>query len=69
MPLGKHKENVEEFRKPRNIKELQSFLGCAGWYRTFISNYSLKTSKLTDGLRKRKNFEWTDEMNVEFENI
>jgi hypothetical protein len=45
---------------PRNVKELQSFLGFANFYRQFIDNYSGIVKPLTSLLKKDAIYEWTD---------
>ncbi|MBW0564989.1 hypothetical protein O181_104704 [Austropuccinia psidii MF-1] len=45
----------------RNLKALQSFLGFANFYRSFIKNYSKKTSSLTSFLKKNLHFPLNEE--------
>lgn len=40
------------FKTPRDIKELQRFLGCTNYYRRFIPNYANITKPLYDLLKK-----------------
>ena len=59
-----------EYPSPKNIGELRRFLGMTGWFSNFIRDYARKTEKLSDGLRgKGKNWVWSQEMQVEFENM
>jgi transposase InsO family protein len=51
-------EAVEKFRTPRNLKELKSFLGLAGYYRRFIQNYADKAKPLTALTTKESAFLW-----------
>ncbi len=46
---------------PTNIKELQSFLGFANFFRTFIVNFAHKAKPLTQLLRKTVNWHWEAE--------
>ncbi|MBW0494665.1 hypothetical protein O181_034380 [Austropuccinia psidii MF-1] len=41
---------------PKNLKELQSFLGFAKFYHPFMKNYSKKISSLTSFLKKYSRF-------------
>ena len=66
LPLERHKEKIEI---PKDVKELQAFLGSVGWFRNFIPNYSATTTNLTSRTKKTKSFQWTEEMNEEFVNI
>jgi hypothetical protein len=63
---------IEEFPRPTTLKELQSFLGLAGYYRKFIANFSAIALPLTDGTRKAsqsKPIAWTDKMQDAFETL
>ena len=55
--------------KPRNKKELRSFLGLVGYYRKFIENFSEIAAPLTDMTKKRqsKTLQWTEETTASFE--
>ncbi|MBW0489097.1 hypothetical protein O181_028812 [Austropuccinia psidii MF-1] len=54
---------------PRNIKEMQSFLGLARYYRNHIKNFSHITSSLYKLCSKDVVFEITKERRVEYERI
>ena len=41
-------EAVKNFEQPRNVTEMQLFLGLAGYYRKFISNFSSIAKPLTE---------------------
>src|SRR5205085_8125498 len=43
---------IVTFPQPQTLKELQSFLGLANYYRKFIENYSRIAAPLTDALQK-----------------
>lgn len=42
---------IRDYAVPKNIKQLRSFLGLAGYYRKFIKNYAAITKPLTIHLR------------------
>ena len=46
---------IVEFPQPHTLKELQSFLGLANYYRKFIKNYSKISLPLTDALQNASN--------------
>jgi transposase InsO family protein len=57
-----NKENVEkiiQWQRPTKVKQVQSFLGMANYYRRFISDYSSHVRPLIDLTKKGKTFEWT----------
>ena len=45
-------EAVMNWKPPRNVTEVKSFLGLAGYYRRFVQGFSIITSSLTRLLRK-----------------
>ena len=60
-------EVVVNWKPPRNVTELRSFLGLAGYYRRFVRGFSVIPSPLTKLLRKGIKFEWTDKCHNSFE--
>ena len=64
-------ENTVNTREPSNLKELQSFLGVANYFRDHIKNHSiivkLMTAMVTDANRiKTKNIIWTEKAKQSF---
>jgi hypothetical protein len=51
---------VLEWKAPTNVKEVQSFLGFANFYRRFIKNYSAIASPLTELTKKDQTYNWTE---------
>src|SRR5204862_5748294 len=56
-----------DFPRPKSLKELQSFLGLANYYRKFITNFCRIALPLTDAtqnasLSNLRPIEWTDKM-------
>ena len=58
--LERHKDILEK-PKPTTVKELQSFLGFANFFRNFIVNFAEKAYPLTKLLRKKKVWRWIEE--------
>ena len=60
-------EAVANWKPPRNVTEVRSFLGIAGYYRRFVKGFSVIASPLTKLLKKGVKFEWTDKCPNSFE--
>src|SRR5439155_24003607 len=58
---------VLEWLTPTNIKEVQSFLGFANYYRKFIKRFGSEAKPLTNLTRKDQEFKWTKEAQEAFE--
>ena len=52
---------VVEWPQPRNVKELQSCLGFANWFRQYMQGYSQQIAELTKLTRKNQPYIWTEE--------
>ena len=53
-------EVIVSWKLPRNVTEVRSFLGLAGYYRWFVKGFSVIPSTLTKLLWKGVKFEWDD---------
>ena len=53
-------EATVNWKPPRNVTEVRSFLGITGYYRRFVRGFSIIASPLTKLLSKGIKFEWTD---------
>lgn len=51
---------IEEWPRPKTVKEVQSFLGFANFYRRFIPDYSSVARPLHDLTHKDKKWSWED---------
>ena len=60
---------VTNWESPKNVVEIRSFLGLAGYYRRFIENFSKITKALTELLKKGKKFEWTEACETSFQKL
>jgi len=61
--------SILEWPIPKNIKELQSFLGLANYYRRFIPSFATIAHPLHCILRKNVKFNWSTETQSAFDNI
>ncbi|KMQ82954.1 enzymatic polyprotein endonuclease reverse [Lasius niger] len=48
---------IKEFPTPKKVKDIQSFIGLAGYYRKFIEDFSRITKPLTKLTKKAEKFE------------
>ncbi|KAG8503406.1 hypothetical protein CXB51_001385 [Gossypium anomalum] len=53
-------EAVLEWKPPRSVSKIQSFLGLAGYYRRFVEGFSVLAAPLTKLIRKGVPFVWTE---------
>ncbi|XP_078518423.1 LOW QUALITY PROTEIN: retrotransposon-like protein 1 [Lissotriton helveticus] len=58
---------IRDWPAPSTVKEIQSFLGFANFYRRFIQNFSEKVSPITRLLRKKEKFVWGSEAEGAFQ--
>ena len=54
-------EVIADWPRPTNVKELQSFLGFANWFRQYMQGYLRHTAVLTKLTRKKQSFDWKAE--------
>ena len=57
---------IQDWPAPRKVKEVQSFLGFANFYRRFIAHYSKITVPLTRLTRKSAPWYWSPECDLAF---
>ena len=62
-------EAVMNWKPPRNVTEVRSFLGLADYYRRFVQGFSVIASSFTRLLRKGVKFEWDDKCQSSFERL
>ena len=55
--------------EPSNVKELRSYLGCFGYYRKFISNFSQIAEPLYSLLKKGTKFNWSTKQQKAFDTL
>nr|ABA94837.1 retrotransposon protein, putative, Ty3-gypsy subclass [Oryza sativa Japonica Group] len=52
-------EAVLAWNPPKNVSEIRSFLGLAGYYQRFIEGFSKLARPMTELLKKEKKFQWS----------
>lgn len=62
-------ESITSWPAPKNLTELQSFLGFTNFYRRFIAQYSTHCLPLTALLKKDNSFKWVPEAQMAFESL
>lgn len=62
-------EAIENFPRPKCIKDVQRLMGLAGWYRRFIKNFSEITTPISELEKKSVKFEWNEERENAFKKL
>ncbi|KAG8501146.1 hypothetical protein CXB51_003239 [Gossypium anomalum] len=60
---------ILEWKLPRSVSEIQSFLGLAGYYRRFVEGFSVMAAPLTKLIRKGVLFVWTEKQQKAFDQL
>ena len=53
-------EVIIEWKPPRNVMEVCSFLGLVGYYRRFVKGFSMTAALMTRLLQKNVKFKWSE---------
>jgi hypothetical protein len=62
-------QEVLDWKPPRIVHQVQSFLGLAGYYHRFILNFSKIVKPITDLLKKEEKFVWNAERDEAFQTL
>ncbi|KAL4309853.1 hypothetical protein GQ457_01G017270 [Hibiscus cannabinus] len=62
-------QTVIDWRPPKNVGEVRSFLGLAGYYRRFVKGFSTIALPLTKLLRKDQLFNWSENQQRSFDQL
>ena len=62
-------EVIIEWKPPRNVTKVRSFLGFASYYRRFVKGFLMTTTPMTRSLHKNVRFEWSEKCQVSFEKL
>ena len=68
QPVHDKVQSMRGFPKPKNAKEVNSFLGLCSYYRKFIRNFA-EISRPLDRLRKTDNYEWSEDCQIAFDKL
>lgn len=60
-------EVVQTYPEPRNIRQVQSFLGLAGYFRKYIQDFARIAKPISDLLRKNSTFSFDEQQRCAFE--
>ena len=59
---------ILEWPTPRTVKELSSFLGVVGYYRSFIPKFASLTHEM-NAQKKQKELQWNEDLQAKFEHL
>jgi hypothetical protein len=62
-------QTILDWGQPKSVKDVQSFLGFANFYRRFIKGYSAIAIPLTQLTHKDTEFEWTSQVQDAFDRL
>ena len=65
----KNIEVIIEWKPPRNVTKVRSFLGSESYYRRFIKGFSMTAALMTKLLQKNVRFEWSEKCQARFEKL
>ena len=68
-PLKYKLEAITKIGKPKNEKELKSFLGAIHYLSEYLENLSAQTDVLRKLMKKQNKWEWTEEHTNAFNNL
>ena len=60
---------IKELKRPKNEKELKTFLGAIQYLSKYINNLTAQTDSLRQLLKKETEWIWTEEHTQAFENL
>ncbi|XP_058208151.1 uncharacterized protein LOC131321160 [Rhododendron vialii] len=62
-------ESIMNWQRPKNVFEIRSVLGLAGYYRRFVLDFSRLAASMTRLTRKGTRFVWSDSCETAFEEL
>ena len=61
LMIPEYIQKIKDWPQPKSGKEVATFFGFAGYYCTFIPQYSALTNRL-NGIKKAEKFLWNEEI-------
>jgi hypothetical protein len=61
--------DVLDWKPPKSVHQVQSFLGLASYYRRFIPNFSRISKPITDLLKKGNKYVWSKDCDPVFRTL
>ncbi|GBB96358.1 hypothetical protein RclHR1_27350003 [Rhizophagus clarus] len=68
-PEEKKIEKIRNMERPRNVKEIRSFLGLCSYYRKFVKDFSRIAKPISNLVRKNVEFKWEEKQQEAFEEL
>ena len=68
-PSDKNCAKIQNYQKPKTVKQIKSFLGATNYFRNLIKEYALIAQPLIDLTKKGAKFNWTKECERSFEKL
>ena len=62
-------EGIIEWKPLRNVTEVRSFLGLAGYYRRFVKGFSMTAVPMTRLLQNNVRFDWSEKCQASLEKL
>jgi hypothetical protein len=62
-------QEVMEWRPPKSVLQIRSFLGLAGYYRRFVPDFSRIAKPMTELLKKGVKFVWDEKCENAFQTL
>nr|CAD40090.2 OSJNBb0012A12.12 [Oryza sativa Japonica Group] len=62
-------EFITNWKQPKTVSEIRSFLGLTGYYRRFIENFSKIAKPMTRLLQKDVKYKWSEECEQSFQEL
>ena len=68
-PEQKHVQKLLQLQPPKDVKEVETFIGLINYFGRMIPNYAAKTRCINELRQKDKSFKWTDDCQRAFQSL